>query len=177
MIGRRTSATAALVCVAALSGCADEGPAAAPTPSAVTAASPSPSPDEPTPNPSQASSRPPTPVPTTGRSDPKLVVMTVTGGFTGVHQTVILRTDGTVYTSEKGEPNVRRTTKAQFTELRTLLGDPALAEVPSFTMDMDAKDMFQYTLRIDGRTVITDRSTVEPALDRLIDALDDWLPR
>lgn len=165
---------AALVSMAALSGCADGPDAAAPK---VTEPSPSPSTDKPTAAPSKQASKPRTPVPTIGRSDPNLVVMTVTGGFAGVHQTVILRTDGTVCTSEKGEPNVRRTTKAQFTELRTLLGDPALAEVPNFTRDMDAKDKFQYTLRIDGRTVVTDRSTEEPALDRLIDALDDWLPR
>lgn len=57
------------------------------------------------------------------------------------------------------------------------LGDPALEDVPSFTMGSGAYDSFQYTLRFGGRTVMTDRSGEEPALDRLIDALDDWLPR
>lgn len=165
------------VAIAGLAGCTFEtggGPARAET--TVTATpSPTPEPAKPTPS-APPSSRPPTPVPTTGRADPKLVVMTVTGGFAGVHETVILRTDGTIYTSANGEPNARRTTEAQFTELRTLLGDPALAEVPGFTRDMGAVDRFEYTLNINGRTVITDRSTEEPALDRLIDALDDWLP-
>ncbi|MDQ1043195.1 hypothetical protein QFZ76_001431 [Streptomyces sp. V4I2] len=36
--------------------------------------------------------------------------------------------------------------------------------------------MFQYTLGFDGRTVVTDRSAEQPALDRLIDALSEWLP-
>ncbi|WAZ19734.1 hypothetical protein STRCI_000809 [Streptomyces cinnabarinus] len=171
MIGRRTAVTAALG-LAALTGCASDGgdgPAKAPT--ATASRMPAPATSAP------SSSAPPTPVPTTGRSDAKLVVMTVTGGFAGVHRTVILRADGTVYTSDKGEPTVRRTTEAQFTELRTLLGDPALAEVPGLTVDMDARDMFQYTLRIDGRTVVTDRTVTEPALDRLIDALAEWLPK
>ncbi|WP_367325114.1 hypothetical protein [Streptomyces sp. HUAS ZL42] len=103
--------------------------------------------------------------------------MTVSGGFAGVHQQVILRGDGTVHSSDKGGPVVRRTSAAQFRELRTLLGDPALDEVPDFIMDMGAVDMFQYTLQLDGRTVRTDRSSEHPALDRLITALSEWLPR
>ncbi|CCK32245.1 putative secreted protein [Streptomyces davaonensis JCM 4913] len=175
MIGKRTAVAAALG-LTTLTGCAfddGEGPVATPTQTVAVTASSTSAPPKSTPS----SSAPPTPVPTTGRSDAKLVVMTVTGGFAGVHQTVILRADGTVYASDKGEPTVRRTTKAQFTELRTLLGDPALAEVPGLTIDRDARDMFQYTLRIDGRTVVTDRSVEEPALDRLIDALAEWLPQ
>lgn len=140
-------------------------PAGPPTPSASASASPS--------VPASAS---PSPVPVTG-PDQKLVVMTVSGGFAGVNKEVILRGDGTVRTSDKGESAVHRTTAAQFTKLRTLLGDPALDDVPSFTMNMGAADLFQYTLRFDGRTVMTDRSTEEPALDRLIDALEKWLPQ
>ncbi|MEV1067740.1 hypothetical protein [Streptomyces sp. NPDC050263] len=102
--------------------------------------------------------------------------MTISGGFAGVNKEVILRGDGTVRTADKGESAVRRTTAAQFTKLRTLLGDPALDDVPTFTMNMGAADLFQYTLRFDGRTVMTDRSSEEPALDRLIDALEKWLP-
>ncbi|MEU1181896.1 hypothetical protein ABZ464_30535 [Streptomyces sp. NPDC005820] len=103
--------------------------------------------------------------------------MTITGGFAGVNQEVVLRGDGTVRVTDKGASRVRRTTAAQFRELRLLLGDPALDDVPSFTMGMGVYDSFQYTLRFGGRTVMTDRSGEEPALDPLIDALDDWLPR
>jgi hypothetical protein len=102
--------------------------------------------------------------------------MSVSGGFAGVQQEVILRGDGTVHTSDKGKPGVRRTSAAQFTQLRTLLGDPALADVPDVTVDPGAADMFQYKLRFDGRTVVTDRSAARPALDRLIDALEKYLP-
>jgi hypothetical protein len=109
--------------------------------------------------------------------DQQLVTMTVTGGFAGVNQQVVLRGDGTVRATDGSESTVRRTSAAQFTKLRTLLGDPALSDVPAFTMNMGAADMFQYTLQFDGRTVMTDRSAEEPALDRLIDALDDWLPK
>jgi hypothetical protein len=102
--------------------------------------------------------------------------MTVSGGFAGVNREVVLRGDGTVRTTDRGRSAVRRTTTAQFTSLRTLLGDPALADVPSFAMNTGAADMFRYTLRFGGRTVTTDRSAEEPALDRLIDALEKWLP-
>ncbi|MFF4227518.1 hypothetical protein [Streptomyces sp. NPDC001820] len=102
--------------------------------------------------------------------------MTVSGGFAGIHQQVILRGDGAVLTNDKGKPVLRRTSAAQFKELRTLLGDPALDDVPEFTMNMGAVDMFQYALQFNGRTVVTDRSDEQPALDRLIDALSQWLP-
>jgi hypothetical protein len=102
--------------------------------------------------------------------------MTVSGGIAGVNQEVILRGDGTVRTSENGEPVVRRTSAAQFSELRTLLADPALADVPAFTLNMGAADMFQYALQFNGRTVVTDRSSEQPPLDRLIEALSEWLP-
>lgn len=125
---------------------------------------------------SPAASDGPTPVPVTG-PDQQLVTMEVTGGFAGVRKAVTLRGDGSVHTSDKGEQGVHRTSPAQFTELRTLLGDPALDEVPNLTRDAQARDLFQYTLRFDGRTVITDRSGPAPALDRLIDALSPWLPR
>ncbi|KOU72294.1 hypothetical protein ADK57_10100 [Streptomyces sp. MMG1533] len=140
------------------------------------ATSASPSPDSPAPSPSSSSaSASPSPVPVTG-PEQKLVTMTVSGGFAGVSRQVVLRGDGTVRVSDKGETVVRRTSAAQFGELRTLLGDPALAEVSEVTIDMGAADRFQYTLRFDGRTVMTDRSAEEPPLDRLIDALSEWLP-
>ncbi|NUP17761.1 MAG: hypothetical protein HOZ81_17045 [Streptomyces sp.] len=118
----------------------------------------------------------PSPVPVTG-PDQKLVTMVVTGGFAGVRQEVTLRGDGTVHTADKGGRAVRRTDAAQFTELRTLLGDPALDDVADLTKNREAADLFQYTLRFDGRTVMTDRSAEEPALDRLIEALSAWLPK
>ncbi|MFD8073347.1 hypothetical protein ACFV3E_11920 [Streptomyces sp. NPDC059718] len=124
---------------------------------------------------STSPSRTATPVPVRG-PDQKLVVMTVSGGFAGVHHQVMLRGDGTVFASEKGRPVLRRVGAAQFKELRILLGDPALEDVPDFTMNMAANDMFQYTLQFNGRTVMTDRSSKLPALERLINALSRWLP-
>ncbi|WUD77018.1 hypothetical protein OG937_37615 [Streptomyces sp. NBC_00510] len=126
-------------------------------------------------SPSPSPSRTATPVPVRG-PDQKLVVMTVSGGFAGVHQQVMLRGDGTVFTGAKGQPVLRRVGAAQFKELRILLGDPALEDVPDFTMNMAANDMFQYTLQFNGRTVMTDRSSKLPALERLINALSRWLP-
>ncbi|WP_230193663.1 MULTISPECIES: hypothetical protein [Streptomyces] len=186
-----------MVCAAAalaLAGCSsgDDGKAAEPTDETVVTATVSdapPSPASPSASPSvsassDASASPsvsvpasasPSPVPVTG-PDQKLVTMTVSGGFAGVNRQVVLRGDGTVRTTDRGESAVRRTTAAQFTTLRTLLGDPALDEVPAFAIDMGSADKFQYTLQFDGRTVMTDRSTDAPALDRLIGALEKWLP-
>ncbi|WP_460062098.1 hypothetical protein [Streptomyces sp. YKOK-I1] len=195
MFARGTAAGAAAVCavgVLSLTGCSFEdrgedtagATATASTPSASTSSASPPAPPpssssppgSPSPSPSATAPARRTPVPVTG-PDQKLVTMTITGGFAGVHQEVILRGDGTVRVTDKGTSRVRRTTAAQFRSLRLLLGDPALDDVPSFTMSMGTYDAFQYTLRFGGRTVMTDRSGEEPALDRLIDALDDWLPR
>lgn len=184
MLGRGAVAAAVVVFTAGLLGllgCSFEGGGAAEPPTAastggVTTSAASPLPNSTTGSASPSAPSSPSPVPVTG-PDQKLVSMTVTGGFAGVHQLVILRGDGTVYASEMGQPAVRRTSVAQFTQLRTLLGDPALADVPDFTMNMGAADMLQYTLQFNGRTVITDRSGDEPALDRLIDALSAWLPK
>ncbi|WP_159088236.1 hypothetical protein [Streptomyces sp. 303MFCol5.2] len=186
-----------MVCAAAalaLAGCSsgDDGKAAEPTDETVVTATVSDSPPSPaspsasasasassdasaSPSVSVPASASPSPVPVTG-PDQKLVTMTVSGGFAGVNRQVVLRGDGTVRTTDRGESAVRRTTAAQFTTLRTLLGDPALDDVPAFAIDMGSADKFQYTLQFDGRTVMTDRSTDAPALDRLIGALEKWLP-
>ena len=193
VLARGTAAVAVTVCAAgvlALAGCSPGGgggPAeptvtagtvtasttASTTASSVPRAPGSPSPSG-TPSAQAPASASPSPVPVTG-PDQKLVTMTVTGGFAGVNQRVVLRGDGTVRTTDRGASRVDRTTAAEFTELRTLLGDPALDDVPGFTIGAGA-DKFQYTLQFDGRTVLTDRSGDEPALDRLIDALSALLP-
>jgi hypothetical protein len=191
VLARGTAAVAVTVCAAgmlALAGCSPGGGGgsaeptvtAAGTVTASTTASSVPrAPGSPTPSPSATpsgsapASASPSPVPVTG-PDQKLVTMTVTGGFAGVNQRVVLRGDGTVRTTDRGASRVERTTAAEFTELRTLLGDPALDDVPAFTIGAGA-DRFQYTLQFDGRTVMTDRSGDEPALDRLIDALSALL--
>ncbi|MFE6823052.1 hypothetical protein [Streptomyces sp. NPDC057690] len=186
-----------MVCAAAalaLAGCSpgDDGKAAEPTDETVVTATVSDAPRSPaspsatptvsassdasaSPSASVPASASPSPVPVTG-PDQKLVTMTVSGGFAGVNRQVVLRGDGTVRTTDRGQSAVRRTTAAQFTTLRTLLGDPALDDVPAFAIDMGSADKFQYTLQFDGRTVMTDRSTDAPALDRLIGALEKWLP-
>jgi hypothetical protein len=117
----------------------------------------------------------PSAVPTAGPRQ-KLVTMTVSGGFAGVRREVVVRGDGTVRTTDEGDTEVRRSGAARFARLRTLLADPALDDVPASTVDRGAADLFRYTLRFDGRTVVTDRSVRRPSLDRLIDALEEWLP-
>ncbi|MFF0156679.1 hypothetical protein ACFYRY_03890 [Streptomyces sp. NPDC005263] len=174
-----------------LVGCSSggDGGAAGPTGTAdgrSTASVASPSADSPSASASASASEPTSPSAAASASasasgsrpspEQKLVTMTVSGGFAGVRQEVILRGDGTVTADDKGRPVVHRTSAAQFAKLRTLLGDPALAEVPAFAIDKGAADTFQYALQFNGRTVVTDRSSPQPALDRLIDALSAWLP-
>ncbi|WP_139063616.1 hypothetical protein [Streptomyces zinciresistens] len=105
-----------------------------------------------------------------------LVTLVVTGGYAGVDQEVVLRGDGTVRTRDRGERALRPLRPAEFTELRTLLGDPALADVPADTRSREVADLAQYEVRFAGRTVRTDLSAKEPALDRLVHALSAWLP-
>ncbi|MFH0518111.1 hypothetical protein ACHBTE_13135 [Streptomyces sp. M41] len=197
MFGGRWAVVVLVAGVLAVTGCSSEngddgdgsaakpsGPVVSTSTTAPVSASPgSTPPGSPAPAPpaSHSSSAPasPTgaasPVPVSG-PDQELVTMVVTGGFAGVRKQVTLRGDGTLHTDDKGERAVRRAGPADFTELRTLLGDPALDGVSDLTRNMEAADLFQYTLRFDGRTVVTDRSAEEPALDRLIEALSAWLP-
>ncbi|MFF5498410.1 hypothetical protein [Streptomyces aquilus] len=133
--------------------------------------------DATTPTPeASASSSAPTPVPVAD-PDQKLVSLIISGGFAGVSRQVVLRGDGTVHARDNGGSTTRHLRTAEFTRLRTLLGDPALDEVPDVTVDTGAADLFQYRLHVDGRTVTTDRSAAHPALDRLIDALSAFLPK
>ncbi|MCQ9185338.1 hypothetical protein KMT30_41220 [Streptomyces sp. IBSBF 2953] len=140
---------------------------------------------------SSASSVPSSPAASPSTSDPAgaspsasvtgqgrtLVAMTITGGFAGVDREVILRGDGTVRTTDRGGSGVRRTSAAEFARLRALLADPALDKAPAFSLDGGAADKFRYTLQFDGRTITTDRTSDSPALKRLIDALEKWLPK
>ncbi|MEU5323116.1 hypothetical protein AB0G67_41140 [Streptomyces sp. NPDC021056] len=185
----RVSAAVVAVCVLALAGCTFEGsgstaaeatetevsapstPASSPEPAS---ASPS---ATPTAGPGASASLSPTPVPVRSPGQ-TLVSMHISGGFAGVGRSVVLRGDGTVHARDDREGSVvRRTTAAEFRELRLLLGDPALDDVSDFTMNMSAADMFQYEVRFEGRTVHTDRSAEQPPLDALISALSAFLPK
>jgi hypothetical protein len=198
VFGRGTAAVVT-VCVLALAGCTFEGAgstapeatvieteiemSAAPTTpasSAPASASPATNPSaSPSPSPSASPSPSPSPTPVPVKSPGQtLVSMNISGGFAGVGQSVVLRGDGTVRAddSRKGAV-VRRTTATEFKELRLLLGDPALDDVPDFTINVSAMDMFQYEVRFEGRTVRTDGSAEQPPLDRLISALRRFLPK
>lgn len=185
----RVSAAVAVACVLALAGCTFEGggsTASEATKTEVSAASTPASPSEPasaspstSPGASQSRSASPSPTPVPVRSPGQtLVSMKISGGFAGVGQSVVLRGDGTVHASDDRKGSVvHRTTAAEFRELRLLLGDPALDDVSDVTWNMSAADMFQYEVRFDGRTVLTDRSAEEPPLDALISALSEYLPK
>ncbi|MBE8470506.1 hypothetical protein [Streptomyces justiciae] len=165
---RRSAVAVAAVGVLALAGCgADDSGGAAPEPT-VTSGAPAPE--------VTADATTPTPAPTTDPTQ-KLASLNISGGFAGVSRQVVLRGDGTVHARDNGRSATRHLKAAEFRELRTLLGDPALDKVPDFTVNTGAADLFQYQLRFDGRTIMTDRSASHPALDRLIDALSAFLPK
>ncbi|PWI20325.1 hypothetical protein DI272_05575 [Streptomyces sp. Act143] len=178
--GHAVAVAVAVVGAVTLVGCGTEGSGgSAPHGSGVTAeasaSTPSPAPKPPR-SPTSAPAPTPTPVPVTSPGQ-QLVSLSISGGFAGVSQQVVLRGDGTVHARDNGRTAVHRLSAAEFRELRTLLGDPALDEVPDFTVNTGAADLFQYELRFDDRTVVTDRSAAHPALDRLIDALSEFLPK
>ncbi|MFI9567596.1 hypothetical protein [Streptomyces rishiriensis] len=188
MLTRGSAMVWAAAVALALAGCSagDDGKAAQPTDETTVGVTVS------DPPPTSASASPSSPAAASpSASDPagaspsasvtgqgrNLVTMTISGGFAGVNREVILRGGGTVRTTDRGASGAHRTTTAQFTRLRALLADPALADVPAFSLDGGAADKFRYTLQFHGRTVTTDRTADAPALKRLIDALEKWLPK
>ncbi|MFJ3670711.1 hypothetical protein ACIPSE_30055 [Streptomyces sp. NPDC090106] len=164
---RTGTATVVAVCALALAACAPgngaAGPAGGTAPSVTASSTP----------PSTSASPAPSQVTGTGQ---RLVTLEISGGFAGVAQRVVLRDDGTVQAEDDGEKAEHRTREAEFGELRTLLDNPALDEVPDLTVDEGARDLFRYEIRLGDRTILTDRSSEHPALDRLIDALSEYLP-
>ncbi|MFC8493615.1 hypothetical protein ACFUJU_23015 [Streptomyces sp. NPDC057235] len=128
---------------------------------------------------------PSTPGATTGpsatRDDPRpgqvLVRVTVTGGFAGVRNRLVVRRDGgwTISSGDK-PPRTGRQTPAEAAELRAALEDPAFALVPARPTGRPIADGFQYEVAYRHRVVVADDGDRPPALRRVFDALPEGGP-
>ncbi|MEU8764488.1 hypothetical protein [Streptomyces sp. NPDC048659] len=115
-----------------------------------------------------------TPAPPTEHPAPQdaLVEVTVTGGFAGVDNRLVVREDGTYTTSRRGKPDESgRMTPAGLAGLRAALDDPAYARVPDRPSGAPVADGFQYTVTHTGRTVTAGDRERPAALDRVFGAL------
>ncbi len=128
---------------------------------------------------------PGTPGATTGPSAPKddprpgqvLVQVTVTGGFAGVRNRLVVHRDG-AWTVRSGDkpPRTGRQTPAEAAELRAALEDPAFALVPARPTGRPIADGFQYEVAYRHRVVVAGDGERPPALQRVFDALPEGGP-
>ncbi|MGW0029097.1 hypothetical protein ACWDXD_04570 [Streptomyces sp. NPDC003314] len=185
--GRRCGAVLlAAVLAGGATGCGS-GSGAPPAPGAPgTTAVPSTSgPSTTGPNPPGTTTSPGTPGTTTGpsapRDDPRpgqvLVRVTVTGGFAGVRNRLVVHRDGawTVISGDK-PPRTGRQTPAEAAELRAALEDPAFALVPARPTGRPIADGFQYEVAYRHRVVVAGDGERPPALQRVFDALPEGGP-
>ncbi|NUK58405.1 protealysin inhibitor emfourin [Streptomyces lunaelactis] len=136
--------------VALTAGCAggDAGPAARPAPAP--SASANPAPVQP------------------------LVELTVTGGFAGVRNRLLVQDDGTYSTSSRtGAVRTGRMSRAELTELRRALEKADFAHLPREATGSPVADGFSYRLTYAGHTVTTDDTTRLPGLREVFAALPD----
>ncbi|MGW4725157.1 hypothetical protein [Streptomyces sp. NPDC004291] len=188
--GRRCGAVLlAAVLAGGAAGCGS-GSGAPPAPGAPGAPGTTAGPSAPGPSTSGPSTTGPTTAPgtpgaTTGPSAPKddprpgqvLVQVTVTGGFAGVRNRLVVHRDG-AWTVRSGDkpPRTGRQTPAEAAELRAALEDPAFALVPARPTGRPIADGFQYEVAYRHRVVVAGDGERPPALQRVFDALPEGGP-
>ncbi|MFE5899781.1 hypothetical protein ACFQ67_20610 [Streptomyces sp. NPDC056488] len=103
--------------------------------------------------------------------------MTVTGGFAGVRNRLVVHRDGgwTIRSGDK-PPRTGRQTPAEAAELRAALEDPAFALVPARPTGRPIADGFQYEVAYRHRVVVAGDGDRPPALQRVFDALPEGGP-
>ncbi|AVZ75265.1 hypothetical protein SLUN_26785 [Streptomyces lunaelactis] len=103
-----------------------------------------------------------------------LVELTVTGGFAGVRNRLLVQDDGTYSTSSRtGAVRTGRMSRAELTELRRALEKADFAHLPREATGSPVADGFSYRLTYAGHTVTTDDTTRLPGLREVFAALPD----
>ena len=121
------------------------------------------------PTPPRTPSNTPTRTPDAART---LVETTVTGGFAGVHDRLVVKDDGTYTTTSRGgSSRSGQMTPAELTALREALEKADFARLPAEATGSPIADGFTYRITHAGRTVTTDDVNRLPALRAVFAAL------
>ncbi|MEU7484285.1 hypothetical protein [Streptomyces sp. NPDC042319] len=101
------------------------------------------------------------------------VSLAITGGMAGVSQGIEVHPDGSVVlTGRKGDPAVPDLTRAEHKKLDSLLAAVDFADLPARSISATSADRFEYQLKYDGHSLVTDRSTDLGPADDLIRHLE-----
>ncbi|MEV6399882.1 hypothetical protein AB0M39_34705 [Streptomyces sp. NPDC051907] len=101
-----------------------------------------------------------------------LVETTVTGGYAGVHDRLVVKDDGSYTTTSRGgSSRSGQMTPAELTALREALEKADFARLPSEATGSPIADGFTYRITHAGRTVTTDDLNRLPALRAVFAAL------
>ncbi|QKW09258.1 hypothetical protein HUT18_25620 [Streptomyces sp. NA04227] len=104
------------------------------------------------------------------------VSLDVSGGFAGVRRGITVTPDGEVRVrSREGERTARALDGTEQRTLAALLAEVDFGEVPARSISEQLRDGFQYRLRYEGHSVLTDRTTSLGPVDRVIDHLEKCL--
>lgn len=99
--------------------------------------------------------------PSTPRATADGVSLTVSGGFAGVRHGIEVGHGDEVFLTDRegGREEADALTPAERKKLNSLLDAVDFGELPSRSVDEDARDRFEYRLEHDGHTLVTDGST------------------
>jgi hypothetical protein len=166
---------AGLVTVAALVGCSAAGkPDSSASPSTSATSS---SPTATASGPAQTTSRPPT----GGTAKMVQVVMTKTGGITGLNQRLLIQPDSTwIFIDGKaGTSQPGKFTDAQASTITAIIADPALKAESQMTSNGVCNDGFAYnfqTLDVQFKYNSCTAAASRPTITKLLRAIEDATP-
>lgn len=116
----------------------------------------------------------PAPVPATAADE---VSLTVSGGFAGVRHGIEVGPGERVFLTDRrgGRKQTDALTPAEKRKLNSLLDAVDFSELPSRSIDENARDFLEYRLRYGGHTLVTDGSTDLGPADSLITHLESCM--
>ncbi|MFI9025431.1 hypothetical protein [Streptomyces sp. NPDC053560] len=101
------------------------------------------------------------------------VSLAITGGIAGVSQGIEVHPDGSVVlTGRKGGRAAPDLSRAEHKKLDSLLTAVDFAGLPARSISATSADRFEYRLKYDGHSLVTDRSTDLGPADDLIRHLE-----
>ncbi|RLL68858.1 hypothetical protein [Streptomyces sp. Z26] len=131
---------------------------------------PAPGPSDPGQRPDAATPSDPAPEPQGGAAE--LVTLHMSGGYAGLDDEIVVRTDGSYTTSgRRGPGRPGSFDGAEVARLRRLLDEAALTRLPARSVDPNLRDNVLYRVTYRDHVVVTDLSEPVPALSDAITLL------